>query len=147
MALQAQKDASRGQIQLIAFRVPGFQNGFIAKNGACGAGDALVQGKVRSNGKEGRFDDIAGHGFMIIARGGDPTVALSQADRDYWSSLGGRVVRLGDGIADSGGQYGQLMDEYGCDVIVKRPDFNIFGACRTAYELPALLAELRGQLA
>jgi hypothetical protein len=106
-----------------------------------------VQGKVRSNGAEGRFDDVAGHGFMIIARGDDPAAALSQADRDYWASLGGRVVRLGGGIADSGGQYGQLMDEYGCDVILKRPDYYIFGACPTARELPALLAELRGQLA
>ena len=147
MALQAQKDASRGQKQLIAFRVPGFTAGLIAKNGTRGAGDALVQGKVRRNGKEGRFDDVAGRGFMIIARGDDPTAALSQADRDYWASLGGRVVRFGDGIADSGGQYGQLMDEYGCDVIVKRPDFYIFGVCPTARELPALLADLRGRLA
>jgi hypothetical protein len=147
MALQAQKDASRGQKQLIGFRVPGFTAGLIAKNGARGAGDALVQGKVRRNGKEGRFDDVAGHGFMIIARDGDPTAALSPADRDYWASLGGRVVRLGAGIVDSGGQYRQLMDEYGCDVIVKRPDYYIFGACPTVRELPALLAELRGQLA
>ena len=39
------------------------------------------------------------------------------------------------------------MDEYGCDVIVKRPDFHIFGACPTAKQLPALLADLRDQLA
>jgi hypothetical protein len=38
------------------------------------------------------------------------------------------------------------MNAYGCDVIVKRPDHYIFGACRTARELPPLLAELRRQL-
>jgi len=153
MALQAQKDAARGQKQLIAFRVPGFQSGFVAKNGTRGAGDALVQGKVRANGKQGRFDDIAGYGFMIIARNGDAAAALSQQDRDYWRSLGGRFVRLADRendagtIVDSGGQYGRLMDEYGCDVIVKRPDYYIFGACPTLRDLPALLADLRRQLA
>ena len=41
----------------------------------------------------------------------------------------------------------QLMDEYGCDVIVKRPDYYIFGACATARDLPALLADLRTQMA
>ncbi len=39
------------------------------------------------------------------------------------------------------------MDEYGCDVIVKRPDYCIFGACPALSELPALLADLRAQLA
>jgi hypothetical protein len=37
------------------------------------------------------------------------------------------------------------MDEYGCDVLVKRPDYHLFGACRAA-DLPALLADLRAQL-
>jgi hypothetical protein len=37
------------------------------------------------------------------------------------------------------------MDEYGCDVLVKRPDYYLFGACRMA-ELPAMLADLRAQL-
>ena len=153
VALQAQKDAARGQKQLIAFRVPSFQAGFVAKNGARGAGDALVQGEVRRNGQRGRFDDIAGYGFMIVARGGDPAVALSQQDRNYWQSLGGRFVQLADKengadtIVDTGGQYGRLMDEYGCDVIVKRPDYYIFGACPMLRELPALLADLRSQLA
>jgi len=153
MALQAQKERTRGQKRLIAFRVPGFQAGFIAKNGARAAGDALVQGQVLRNGNEGRFDDVAGHGFMIITRSGDPTTAMSQQDLDYWRSLGGRIVRLAqkedgaDAIVDSGGLYNRLMDEYGCDVIVKRPDYYIFGACPSSRELPALLADLRGQLA
>ena len=153
MALQAEKERNRGKTQLIAFRVPGFTAGFIASNGARGAGDALVQGKVRRNGREGRFDDIAGHGPMILTRGADAAAALSSSDRDFWQSLGGRFVRLAekengaDTIVDSGGQYGRLMDEYGCDVIVKRPDFYIFGACPTLRELPALLADMRGQLA
>ncbi len=86
---------------------------------------------------------------MIVGRNGDPTAALSAEERAYWASLGGSAVQIGDGpdaLHDIEGQYSRLMDEYGCDVIVKRPDFYIFGACRSARELPALLADLRGQL-
>jgi hypothetical protein len=152
MALQAEKERARGKSQLIAFRVPGFTAGFIAGSGARGAGDTLAQGRVRRNGSEGRFDDIAGHGPMILTRGADAAAALSASERDFWQSLGGRFVRLAerengaDAIVDSGGQYGRLMDEYGCDVIVKRPDYTIFGACPSLRELPGLLADLRRQL-
>ncbi len=153
MAMQAAKDCARGEKQLIAFRVPGFTAGFIARNGARGAGDALVQGKVRRNAAEGRFDDIAGHGPMILTRGADGAAALSADDHAFWQSLGGRFVRLAenengaDTIVDSSGRYGRLMDEYGCDVIVKRPDYYIFGACPSLRELPGLLADWRSQLA
>jgi len=151
MALQAEKEKSRGKTQLIAFRVPGFEAGLVARprDGVRGAGDAYIQGRVRRDGHDGRFDDIAGHGFMIVGRNGDPATALSLRDREYWSSLGGRIVRLGNGdgeIVDLDGQYTGLMDAYGCDVILKRPDYTIFGACPTARELPALLADLREQL-
>ncbi len=61
-------------------------------------------------------------------------------------ALGGTILHLGDGILDSEGHYGRVMDEYGCDIIVKRPDHYIFGACCNASELPALLADLRDQL-
>src|SRR5262249_49330590 len=109
-----------------------------------------AQARVRANGREGRFDDVAGRGFMIVARNGDPSAALSRDDRAFWSRLGGRVTLIGDarsgGIEDLDGTYAGLMDEYGCDVILKRPDFTIFGACRTGAELPGLFGELRRQL-
>ena len=156
MALQAAKQRSDGQKQLIAFRVPGFAAGFVARarDGVRGAGDAYIQGRVRRGEREGRFDDLAGRGFMIVGRNGDPAAALSSVDRDYWASLGGSIVRIAgaeaaepDALIDADGQYSRLMDEYGCDVIVKRPDYYIFGACRSAQELPALIADLREQLA
>ena len=90
-------------------------------------------------------DDVAGRGFMIVARG---DVVMSPADQAFWQSLGGSIVRLGTGgeaIEDREGIYTRLMDGYGCDVLVKRPDYDLFGACRMA-ELPAMLADLRAQL-
>lgn len=151
MALQAEKQKANGKKQLIAFRVPGFEKGFVARpnEGVRGAGDAFLQGRVRRGDREGKFDDVVGRSFMIVGRNGDPAAALSAGDRDFWASLGGNIVRVGNeagGVADVDGQCSRLMDEYGCDVIIKRPDFYIFGACRSAKELPALIADLREQL-
>jgi hypothetical protein len=100
------------------------------------------------------LDDIVGHGFLILARGVDPGAVLSEKDLAFWHSLGGTILRLadagadatGDRLVDVEGHYGKLMDEYGCDVIVKRPDYYIFGACRTVGDLPALIADMRDQL-
>jgi hypothetical protein len=137
---------------LIAFRVPGFEQGFVAtkRDGVRGAGDAFVQARVRQGEREGRFDELSGYGWMIVSRNGDPQAALSAEDRNLWASLGGKFVRIGtDGpgaLADVEGQYGRLMDHYGCDVIVKRPDYYIFGACPSVRELPALIADLRAKL-
>jgi hypothetical protein len=158
-ALQAAKAAAKSGTtpQLIAFRVPGFSAGFIGRplGGLTrGAGDAFVQGKVRRNGTEGLFDDVAGRGFMIVGRNGDPEAALIAEDRALWQRLGGQFVSLDaagagapNAIVDLEKCYARLMDEYACDVIVKRPDHYIFAACPSAADLPAIMADLREQLA
>ncbi|HEY3916532.1 MAG TPA: hypothetical protein VGL83_02005 [Stellaceae bacterium] len=144
-AMQAAKANQPLAQKLIAFRVPGFDKGLVAQ-GAPGAGDAFPQARLRGE-REGLFDEIAGRGFLILARGSDPLAALDGETCAFWQSLGGKVVRLGaGGVADIDGRYGQLMDEYGCDIIVKRPDFYIFGGCRAVQDLPVLLADLRRQL-
>jgi 2-polyprenyl-6-methoxyphenol hydroxylase-like FAD-dependent oxidoreductase len=149
MALQAKRAAGAAEPQLIAFRVPGLTGGFVSPT-APGAGDAFPQFSVRGD-AEGRFDDVAGRGFLILARDGDPAAALSQEDRAFWRSLGGKFVRLAasaepGAVMDVEGAYGRLMDEYGCHVIVKRDDHHIFGAAPTSAALPGLLAEMRRQL-
>ncbi len=154
-ALQAEKDRTRGEQRLIAFRVPGVEAGFVARGSVAAAGDAFPQARVRREGKgEGRFDDVAARGFVILARGFDARRALSSADLDFWQGLGGSILRLddpsqpssADGLLDIDGHYSRLMHEYGCDIIVKRPDYYIFGACRGRDGLSALLADLRDQL-
>ena len=151
LAMQAEKEHTRGQKQLIAFRVPGFTGGFIAGRGTPAAGDAFPQYRVRAEEREGRFDNIAGRGFLILARGADPSAALSPDDLAFWRSLDGRILRIdpssGGHLVDSDGSYGKLMDEYGCTILLKRPDHYMFGGCRTARDLPALIGDLRDQLA
>jgi hypothetical protein len=152
LAVQAENDAQDPQSKtLIAFRVPGYSGGFIAqeRDGITGGGDAFGQGRVRLHSREGLFDDVAGRGFVILARNGDPFEVMTDEDRGFWRAVGGKVVRLGrnEGLLDDiDGYYSTLMDEYGCDVIVKRPDYYSFGACRSMDDLPLLLHDLRQQL-
>jgi 2-polyprenyl-6-methoxyphenol hydroxylase-like FAD-dependent oxidoreductase len=159
IALQAAKDRARGSAssQLIAFRVPGIEAGFIARPGKSktrGAGDAFIQGKVCRNERKGLFDDVVDRGFMIVSRNGAAAAALSPDDHAFWRTLGGGIVRIAeaavgeapDCIVDLENRYGGLMNEYACDVIVKRPDHYIFGACASFSQLPAVIADLREQL-
>jgi 2-polyprenyl-6-methoxyphenol hydroxylase-like FAD-dependent oxidoreductase len=145
--LRALQAANAGQMQekkLIAFRVPPLAGGLIA--GAPG-GRIFPQARIASNGREAPFDDIAGSGFAIVARNGDPEAALPRELRTFWAQIGGRTVGFGPaGAADTEGVYGALMDETGCEVLVKRPDFNLFGGCATVADLPALLNGLRSAL-
>lgn len=151
LAMQAELEKAKGQKALIAFRVPGFTKGLIARSNSAvyGAGDAFPQGVVRKDGTEGRFDDIAGGGFLIVSREENPEPVMSSDDKAFWTSIGGRFAHFGDEIGDLvdvEDVYRQLMDEYGCDVLLARPDYHLFGACRSAKDLPALIGDLRGQI-
>jgi 2-polyprenyl-6-methoxyphenol hydroxylase-like FAD-dependent oxidoreductase len=154
LAMQAEKERTRGENRLIAFRVPGFDAGFTARSGTPAAGDAFPQARVRQGAREGRFDDIVGYGFLILTRGADASRALSERDLAFWRSLDGTILRIEDSgtggppgnLIDSEGHYGKLMDEYGCNCIIKRPDYCIFGACRSVDELPIMMADLRDHL-
>ncbi|MGZ5827971.1 MAG: bifunctional 3-(3-hydroxy-phenyl)propionate/3-hydroxycinnamic acid hydroxylase MhpA [Xanthobacteraceae bacterium] len=153
LAMQAELEKAKGQKALIAFRVPGFTEGLVAHAGknVRGAGDAFPQGVVRGDMEEGRFDDVAGGGYLIVARNDHPASTLSPEDLSFWASIGGRFVNFDSrpgtgGLIDVEGRYTKLMDEYGCNILVKRPDYYIFGACPTTKELPALIGDLRAQL-
>lgn len=148
IAMQAANDSVQDS-RLIAFRVPGFEEGIIAK-GAPGAGDAFGQARVRYNGVEGQFDDVAGRGWLLLARNGDLDAALSAEDAAFWRSLEGKTLRLGNGageVQDVDGYYTSLLDGYGCDVLLKRPDYYIYGGAQTVDELSGLFKTLRARLA
>ena len=148
IAMQAANDSVQDS-RLIAFRVPGFEDGVIAQ-GAPAAGDAFGQARVRYNGVEGQFDDVAGRGWLILARNGDPDAALSPEDTAFWRSLDGKTLRLGGGrgdVHDLDGYYTSLFDAYGCDVLLKRPDYYIYGGARSVNEMSGLFKTLRARLA
>lgn len=119
-----------------------------------GAGEVFVQGRVAVGGRRGLFDDLVGRGFLILARRGDPIASLSESHRVFWKALGGRIATFGEAASnaadihfdDAGGWYGRLLDEAGCDIIVKRPDYHIFGRYGAVADLPAALDDMRAQL-
>ena len=92
-------------------------------------GDAFAQARVQWREREGLFDDVAGRGLMILARGTDPTRALLgakdvlEASGNRWAarcagSTASRAGAAASGLLDVEGHYGRLMDEYGyADVI------------------------------
>ena len=146
-ALQKQMDET-GEKSLIAFRVPDIEGGFTGDNGS-GGGVHVGQGTVATRNREGRFDDLVGHGFVIIARNGDARAALDSDMHAFWAELGGKIVHFGNpdrGLKDVDNYFTSLMDRLGCDVVVKRPDYYAFDTCRTVADLPALLADLRHRL-
>jgi 2-polyprenyl-6-methoxyphenol hydroxylase-like FAD-dependent oxidoreductase len=135
-----------GEKSLIAFRVPALEAGFIGGNGG---GVHVGQAKIATHNQEGRFDDLVGHGFVIIARNGDARAALDPDTHAFWAELGGKIVHFGNpdrGLKDVDGYFAGLMDRLGCDVIIKRPDYYAFDTCRTVADLPALLAVFRHRL-
>tara|TARA_R110000868_G_scaffold17851_1_gene77925 strand:+ start:23972 stop:25510 length:1539 start_codon:yes stop_codon:yes gene_type:complete len=145
-AVQAENQGAMGEKKLIAFRVPGFEAGLV--QGECG-GRAVGQGVVATRSREGKFDDVTGHGFVIISRNGHPRDVLGDDDLAFWAELGGKIVHIGDGdgtLKDVSGYFTRLMDEISCDVIVKRPDYYMFDACGSVDGLPTLIADLRRRL-
>jgi hypothetical protein len=78
---------------------------------------------------------------MIISRKGDPVAALSPDDNAFSRRLGSSILRIANAAArdapgsvvDLENRYWQLLDEYGCEVIVTRP--YIFGVCPSVMEL------------
>jgi hypothetical protein len=115
------------------------------------AGELAPQDVVEYNGRRGRFDDIFGWGFQLLARGQDPLALLNQEQKDFLASINCDVVAIGDepaeGVAhDVDGAYGRYFDHYGVEAVLARPDFWTFGGARSVEDIPALVDDLSEQL-
>jgi 2-polyprenyl-6-methoxyphenol hydroxylase-like FAD-dependent oxidoreductase len=95
-----------------------------------------MQGRVRLNGRAGRFDDVVGgRRFTIVSWG------PSGLDNDpRLRALGAGVVDVSR--ADEDGRYRAYFDAHGVEAVVNRPDFYVFGAARTLDDLPTLVDDL-----
>jgi hypothetical protein len=90
---------------------------------------------------------------MILARVDAPQRVLSHSAHSFWTSIGGRILTLAKpgqarehDIEDIGGWYGRFLDEFGCELLIKRPDYYVFGMCPSVTDLPALIDDFRHQL-
>jgi 2-polyprenyl-6-methoxyphenol hydroxylase-like FAD-dependent oxidoreductase/catechol 2,3-dioxygenase-like lactoylglutathione lyase family enzyme len=114
------------------------------------AGTLSVQGRVARSGREGRFDDVVGTGFALIASAGDPLEPLGPEQRELVDSLGVTLASLDpiapSGVRDVDGRLTRWLSDHGVHAVLVRPDFYVFGGASSPEELPALLDDLRREL-
>ena len=91
-----------------------------------------------------RFDDDFGAGWRLVADG----TSIVPADlADWFASIGGAVVAVGDGgVADADGTYRAWFDAHGTIAALQRPDFHVFGIASDSAGVAELLEELRRQI-
>ena len=116
------------------------------------AGELMEQGIGRYRGQTGRFDDLVGWGFHVIAWESDPLAVLSREQRAFLDSINARAVAVGsdpdaDGWLDLDRVYESWFTDRGfLRAVIVRPDFTVFGGVWEIDRLPALVDELRSQL-
>ncbi len=122
--------------------IPGITSGIIAPDDPL-AGSLFIQGRVQLAEHVALFDDLVGAGWRLITL--DPSVAtgITDVEREWFSSLGGRIVALGDDVDDVDGTYESWFQRHGVRTALQRPDFYLFGA---ADDASALLHSLRAFL-
>jgi 3-(3-hydroxy-phenyl)propionate hydroxylase len=115
-------------------------------------GELGPQGRVLYNGRSGRADDLIGWGWALLTKGMAPLAEVSSEQSDFLGSIGGRTISLGDDPAstlprDLDGVYMDFFEAHEAVAVLVRPDFYVFGVARDRSEVPALLEDLRAQLA
>jgi 3-(3-hydroxy-phenyl)propionate hydroxylase len=110
-------------------------------------GRLAPQGRIRVAGREGLFDDIAGGGWQLISRAGDPSELLPDEDSGWFQQIGGVTADLsGEGpVRDLDGVYGRWFADRGCEAFLARPDFYVFAAGAHT-DIPSFVSRLRRAL-
>jgi 2-polyprenyl-6-methoxyphenol hydroxylase-like FAD-dependent oxidoreductase len=114
-------------------------------------GQLAPQARVRFEGRSGRFDDVVGHGWILLTRRAIAPELLS-GHAELIETLDLKVVHVTPAIlagaaTDLEADYDEWFDTAGVTAILVRPDFYIYGNARDLSELPALLDSLAEQLA
>jgi len=139
----AERDAAlrAAEVEPGAPDLPPLQGGALA-DGALLAGTRAIQGNVRHGGREGRFDDVVGRGFVLLSRA-RATLPAEQAS--FLQGIGAILVALDD-LEDLDGRLTAWLAEQGVEAVLIRPDYYVFGAVHAPQDTPALVDELRTQL-
>ena len=117
------------------------------------AGQLFVQGPVEYGKRTGRFDDVVGQGFVVMALDADPASLLNQEQLAFLDVIEARLVRISgaykpgrDVVADLRGTYTRWFRERALRAAVMRPDYYLFGTAAGREELPFVVESLRRQL-
>ncbi|MET9499910.1 bifunctional 3-(3-hydroxy-phenyl)propionate/3-hydroxycinnamic acid hydroxylase [Streptomyces sp. NPDC006552] len=134
--------------------------GVLSRRPTGAAGAVVPQGRVRTAGGIGLFDEVVGRGFVLLTTD-DPGLVLGDGRGAFLAALGTRVVRLlpsgttpGDTERVSGvteavdvdGFYGAYLAEQNATTVLVRPDYHVFGAADGPRAAAALIDEARTHL-
>ena len=120
-----------------------------------GDGTFFPQGRVRAGHQSGRFDDVVGSGWCIVASGTDTLSCITGAQHAAWQAIGGRIAVIGTpnlptarptDLEDLGGTYTAWFARHRCVAAVVRPDWYAYGTARDGAALAALLDRLQASL-
>jgi len=117
------------------------------------AGLLSPHGVVRWRTHEGRWDDVVGLGFCVVARNAEPTDLLRPDQLRALDAIGAHVVSLTSGrggdrrVVDVEGKYSAFLKAHGAVGMIVRPDFYVFGGVPEIGDLAALVDELLATLA
>ncbi|MEU3787958.1 3-(3-hydroxyphenyl)propionate hydroxylase, partial [Streptomyces sp900129855] len=120
---------------------PPLANGVLRPDGHAPVGTLTPQGRLRlADGRTGRFDDLTGYGFALVAAE-DPTAVLGPDRLARLTRLGCTVVAL-DTVDDLDGRHREYLRRLGAVAYLARPDFVLFGAATDSTDLGALVDDL-----
>jgi 2-polyprenyl-6-methoxyphenol hydroxylase-like FAD-dependent oxidoreductase/catechol 2,3-dioxygenase-like lactoylglutathione lyase family enzyme len=122
--------------------LPGLAGGVRAADAPL-AGELAVQGVVRLRGRAGRLNDLVSDGFVLVAR---RSPALADEQLAFLDWIGADVVAL-DELEDLDERLTNWFDQHRLEAVLIRPDHYVFGAVTSPESLPALVDDLRSQLA
>ncbi|MBC2836892.1 bifunctional 3-(3-hydroxy-phenyl)propionate/3-hydroxycinnamic acid hydroxylase [Paragemmobacter straminiformis] len=115
------------------------------------AGELSVQGVVEAAGKQGRFDQVVGQGWVLLGHGVDPAAALTEAQRHQLAALEGVSVELSaqaatGGAVDVEGTIGDWFTRIGARYVLIRPDFYVALTADTPEALQTRFAKVMRRL-
>jgi 2-polyprenyl-6-methoxyphenol hydroxylase-like FAD-dependent oxidoreductase len=129
---------------------PGMTSGLIASTPS--AGERLPQGLVEGPAGRMRLDDAVEGWPLILVRRRELLDALDAERRSWWCTLGGAVEVIlddedrGEGLVDATGLYAAWFADRGCEAVIVRPDWYVYGTANGPDGLVGLLDGIRGSL-
>ncbi|HUD77950.1 MAG TPA: bifunctional 3-(3-hydroxy-phenyl)propionate/3-hydroxycinnamic acid hydroxylase [Streptosporangiaceae bacterium] len=136
-------------------RFPGLTDGMLSGGLVPGRGELFIQAIVSDGRRTGRFDEVAGTGFVLLATGPEyrrlAAAGLDGALRAAGVRVAGLVPpgtgaaapRPADGwLADVHGAYHRWLAERGSSAVAVRPDFYVYGCAAGQGGAERLAAEL-----
>jgi 2-polyprenyl-6-methoxyphenol hydroxylase-like FAD-dependent oxidoreductase len=112
-------------------------------NGSKSAGELFPQRMIWHGGEVGRFDDLAGSGFMLVAQS-DLRPLFSPVATEVCRRLAVRMVSVGPGqeYLDLNGEYAQYFTQQDVQAVLVRPDRYIFSAVSDINDVSRMIEQL-----